>query len=118
MNPTINYKFKDKNFNNTKKKQNNSYKLNYTDMEYIKFIYNKLYEENDNDNDNDNINNTKINILNDCMELFDSQINELYTKQEEMYSLIHTQQQQIEKLTTTLSQELTGELSEDLSVKI
>ena len=101
MEPTIIYKFKDKKFMNTKKKQNNSYKLNYSDMEYIKFIYNKLNEEND--NDNDNINNTKISILNDCMELLESQINELYTKQEEMYSLIHTQQQQIENLTTKLS---------------
>ena len=107
MEPTINYKFKDKKFNNTKKKQNNSYKINYTDMEYIKFIYNKLHEEND--NDNDNINNTKISILNDCMELFESQINELYTKQEEMYSLIHTQQQQIEKVTGELTGGLTGD---------
>tara|TARA_B110001450_G_scaffold209713_1_gene200708 strand:+ start:351 stop:689 length:339 start_codon:yes stop_codon:yes gene_type:complete len=109
MDPTINYKFKDKKFSNTKKKQNNSYKLNYTDMEYIKFIYNKLHENTDNDNNDNlnninNINNTKISILNDCMELFESQINELYTKQEELYSLIHTQQQQIEKITAKLSE--------------
>ena len=36
--------------------------------------------------------------MHDCIDLLESQIDELYQKQEELYSLIHTQQQQIEEL--------------------
>lgn len=46
-------------------------------------------------------NETKVlnNKLDDYIEIFDTQITELYSKQEDLYSLIHDQQHKLDKLT-------------------
>ena len=125
---SIKYRFKDRKsqFYNTKKKNAKNYKLSDRDIEYVKFLYNKLnniqnknsYEKTDksipennfyiNNYDDDffikenDRKNESTNIMHDCIDLIESQIDELYQKQEELYSLIHTQQQQIEKLTADI----------------
>jgi hypothetical protein len=41
-------------------------------------------------------------LLNDYIELFESQINELYSKQEEIYALTQTHQQELEQINIKL----------------
>jgi hypothetical protein len=77
------------------------------EIESIKHNFNnKFYIENEpndtNDtidtNDTNDINTSLSNKLDDYIEIFESQITELYSKQEDLYSLIHNQQTIIDKL--------------------
>jgi len=66
-------------------------KLSNTNIKKIVKLYKDLIEV-----DTDNINNEKL--LTDYIDLFESQINELYTKQEEIYALTQTHHHEIEKI--------------------
>ena len=66
-------------------------KLSTTNIKKIVKLYKDLIEV-----DTDNINNEKL--LTDYIELFEYQINELYTKQEEIYALTQIHQHEIEKI--------------------
>lgn len=68
------------------------------EIESIKQNFNnKFYIENETNETND-INSSLSNKLDDYIEIFESQITELYSKQEDLYSLIHDQQTIIDKL--------------------
>jgi hypothetical protein len=77
----------------------------FTLLEKKKIIksYKELIEVEPSFTDNANANVTAIEIQNeklltDYIELFESQINELYSKQEEIYALTQTHQHEIEKI--------------------
>ena len=58
---------------------------------------------NDNEETSSDSNITIENKLDDYIEIYDSQINELQSKQEELYSIIHTMQHNIDKLTYNIN---------------
>lgn len=75
------------NKNNYKDINNNDFTIE--NIRKIKHLYNNIIEVDDDTNDK---------LLNDYIEIFESQINELYSNQEELYATTQTQQHELEKL--------------------
>ena len=72
--------------------QNNT-KFTDDEIKKIRTMYNNIIEV---DNDSSN------NLLNDYIEIFESQINELYRNQEEIYAITQSHQNEIEKINRDL----------------
>ena len=76
----------------------------FTQIEIHKILklYKELIEVVPNFNDDTNVKNNEK-LLTDYIDLFESQLNELYSKQEEIYALTQTHQHEIEKINNKLS---------------
>jgi hypothetical protein len=72
------------------------------EIQKILKLYKELIEVVPNFNDETNVKNNEK-LLTDYIDLFESQLNELYSKQEEIYSLTQTHQHEIEKINKKLS---------------
>ena len=80
-------------------------KLPFSTLEKKKIVksYKELIEVEPSFKDNSNTNEKQNEkLLNDYIELFESQINELYSKQEEIYALTQTHQHELEKINIKL----------------
>ena len=75
----------------------------FTDSEKNMIIskYRDLHNDEINSDSSNSSNRSIEDKLDDYIEIYDSQINELQQKQEELYSLIHTMQHSIDKLSHT-----------------
>jgi len=71
------------------------------EIQKILKLYKELIEIEPKFNSDNNENNEKL--LTDYIDLFESQLNELYSKQEEIYALTQTHQHEIEKINKKLS---------------
>lgn len=71
------------------------------EIQKILKLYKELIEIEPKFNTENNENNEKL--LTDYIDLFESQLNELYSKQEEIYALTQTHQHEIEKINKKLS---------------
>jgi len=71
------------------------------EIQKILKLYKELIEVVPNFNDETNVKNNEK-LLTDYIDLFESQLNELYSKQEEIYSLTQTHQHEIEKINKKL----------------
>ena len=72
------------------------------EIQKILKLYKELIEVVPNFNDDTNVKNNEK-LLTDYIDLFESQLNELYSKQEEIYALTQTHQHEIEKINNKLS---------------
>ena len=72
------------------------------EIQKILKLYKELIEVVPNFNDETNVKNNEK-LLTDYIDLFESQLNELYSKQEEIYALTQTHQHEIEKINNKLS---------------
>ena len=72
------------------------------EIQKILKLYKELIEVVPNFNDETNVKNNEK-LLTDYIDLFESQLNELYSKQEEIYSLTQTHQHEIEQINKKLS---------------
>ena len=72
------------------------------EIQKILKLYKELIEVVPNFNDETNVKNNEK-LLTDYIDLFESQLNELYSKQEEIYALTQTHQHEIEKINKKLS---------------
>ena len=72
------------------------------EIQKILKLYKELIEVVPNFNDETNVKNNEK-LLTDYIDLFESQLNELYSKQEEIYALTQTHQHEIEKISKKLS---------------
>ena len=72
---------------------NSNSKFTKEEEKKIKSMYNNIIEV---DNDSSN------NLLNDYIEIFESQINELYRNQEEIYAITQSHKNEIEKISKIL----------------
>ena len=80
-------------------------KLSFSTLEKKKIVksYKELIEVEPSYTDNANSNEIQNEkLLTDYIDLFESQINELYSKQEEIYALTQTHQHEIEKININL----------------
>ena len=75
--------------------------FNQKEIQKILKLYKELIEIEPKFNNESNENNEKL--LTDYIDLFESQLNELYSKQEEIYALTQTHQHEIEKINNKLS---------------
>ena len=75
--------------------------FNQKEIQKIIKLYKELVEIEPKFNNESNENNQKL--LTDYIDLFESQLNELYSKQEEIYALTQTHQHEIEKINNKLS---------------
>ena len=71
------------------------------EIQKILKLYKELIEVVPNFNDETNVKNNEK-LLTDYIDLFESQLNELYSKQEEIYALTQTHQHEIEKININL----------------
>ena len=77
------------NINNDNYKDINNDDFTIENIRKIKNLYNNIIEIDEDKDDK---------LLNDYIEIFESQINELYSNQEELYATTQTQQHELEKL--------------------
>ena len=75
--------------------------FNQKEIQKILKLYKELIEIEPKFNNDSNENDEKL--LTDYIDLFESQLNELYSKQEEIYALTQTHQHEIEKINKKLS---------------
>ena len=73
------------------------------EIQKILKLYKELIEVVPNFNDETNVKNNEK-LLTDYIDLFESQLNELYSKQEEIYALTQTHQHEIEQINKKLSE--------------